>query len=147
MAYGLGIPFHVATHGAFATPLGLATDGVVTRFAQAPEVVAVPTAPFDNVGSSYGPASRDFWVRENAEEPLFGPLTFYEATKHARYLSQVPHKSGTAEIVTYLGERGGDPHIDKSRLMVAYVYVRGRRMLGGRAAEFQSEASQDDDDE
>ena len=139
MALGLGFPLHVATAGLLAVdPLSVATEGIITSYQASPSVVAHPNVPPNNVGSSLGPANKDFWVRENALDVPFGPLTFYAATYHARYISQLPEKSGTAEIIIYVGSRPGDP-VMPPKLTVVYVYVRGNRMLGGRAATFQSE--------
>jgi hypothetical protein len=93
-----------------------------------------------SVGSSEGPARRDFFVRNdpNDENP-FGPLTFAEALAHARFISnQEDNVSGTAEVITFVGNRPADPPNNPPVLQTVYLFVRGRLLFGGRVAAFNS---------
>jgi hypothetical protein len=47
--------------------------------------------------------------------------------------------SGIAEVVTFLGERAGDPITFPAKLFVNGLYARGKLFLGGRAAQFHSD--------
>lgn len=94
-----------------------------------------------NVGASVGDPRQEFYVREDKNDELFGPLTFQHAVAQARALSLNEEKSGLAEICTYVGasDRPGDPIKSPSVLFVAYMYIRGKRTLGGRTAQYHSD--------
>ncbi len=93
-----------------------------------------------NVGSSVGEPNKDYFVRINPNDTqLVGPLTFAQANAHARFLSREESNTfGTAEVITSVGTRGGDPIQETPVLFVKFLYIRGRLTLGGRAAEFNS---------
>tara|TARA_R100001244_G_scaffold36778_2_gene33629 strand:- start:6116 stop:6421 length:306 start_codon:yes stop_codon:yes gene_type:complete len=91
-----------------------------------------------NVGASSGDPRREFWVRENKDDTLVGPFTLFEADTHARYLSQLDDKSGLAEVATYVGDRPGDPARAHLALFVVYMFIRGKKTLGGRTAAYHS---------
>ncbi len=82
----------------------------------------------------------EFYVREDKNDPLFGPLNFAHADYYARKLSR-ENVLGLAEMVTLVGanDRAGDPVKTPSKLFVVFVYRRGRKLLGGRTANLHSE--------
>lgn len=136
----LAVPIHVATQGVLDDTLGVALLGWIIRYETDVVVPGEPSVPGGNVGALITEPRREWWVRENKNDPLFGPLSFRDADKHARFLSQVEEKSGLAEVVTFLGTRGGDPSsCDPSTLFVAFLYIEGKRTLGGRMAQFHSD--------
>ncbi len=81
----------------------------------------------------------DYFVRFDADDVLVGPYSFPQAVAAARYRSK-EEREGKAEIVTFLGARGGDPITNPPRLFVKFMYIHGKRTLGGRMAEFNSKA-------
>jgi hypothetical protein len=85
------------------------------------------------------PVATDGFINSAAYPEIFGPFTFMEADRYARGLSKIRERSGMAEVFTYLGERGGDPITNPSLLFVEFWYLRGKRSLGGRSAEYQSD--------
>jgi len=52
-----------------------------------------------------------------------------------------PSNASLAQVVTFLGAsgRGGDPIKTPPVLFVVYMYIMGKRTLGGRTAEFHSD--------
>jgi len=133
----LADPFHVATQGVLDNSLGIATLGWIIC-GERPVEEAQPNVPPDNIGLSEGEPRREWWVRENQNEPLVGPFSFRDASKHARYLSQCEDRSGLAQVCTFVGTRGGDPKTEPE-LRVAYMYIKGKMTLGGRMAEYHSD--------
>jgi hypothetical protein len=95
--------------------------------------------PKNNPGASIGDPRQEFYVREDKNDALFGPLTYQHANAQARELSEDEDKSGLAEIVTYVGARPGDPVGNATELRVVYMYIRGKQTLGGRTAQFHSD--------
>jgi hypothetical protein len=81
----------------------------------------------------------DWFVRRDKNSPLIGPMSFRDADRQARYMSVDINDSGLAEVVTFLGERAGDPVTFPSRLFVHGMYARGKKFLGGRTAQFHSD--------
>lgn len=104
-------------------------------------VAAEPNTPPNNIGSYTTDPRREWYVRENPADALFGPVSFYEATYKARELSNNLDKSGLAEICTYVSsqDRPGDPVKHVPVLFVVYMYIRGKRTLGGRSAQYHSD--------
>lgn len=79
----------------------------------------------------------DWFVRFDETSQLVGPYSFPQADAAARYLSKEKNE-GKAELVTFLGGRGGDPVTIPAKLFVKYLYIHGKRTMGGRVAEFHS---------
>ena len=102
-------------------------------------VKAVPKIPPNNTGSSTGIIRQEWYYRENPQDPLVGPMSFDHADKGARYLSQLEDRSGLAELITLLGDRPGDPVTNPPRVFVVYMYIRGKKTLGGRTAQYHSD--------
>ena len=92
-----------------------------------------------NVGASKGAPRQEFYVRENKHDVLFGPLDEPTADRVARTMSNDEERSGLAEVVTYVGARPGDPIGNPTTLRVVYMYIRGRKTLGGRTAQYHSD--------
>ncbi len=138
----LNDPIHVATQGVLVAPLGMALNGWIYRgiTITLPTDLGVPSnIPPNNIGTSFGPPRQEYWVREDKNDTLFGPLDFVTADRNARQLSDDETKSGLAQVVTFLGSRGGDPVKNPTVLQVVFMYIRGRRTLGGRTAQFHSD--------
>lgn len=91
-----------------------------------------------NIGSSTGTPRKEYFVREDKDDSLFGPLDFRVADKHARHLSE-NNDSGLAEVVTRVGDRPGDPARVPDTVKVVFLYVRGKKTLGGRSAQYHSD--------
>ena len=72
--------------------------------------------------------TKAWYVREDKDSDMFGPLTFYHAEQYARNLSET-NDSGLAEVVTYEGER----------LFVVGVFLRGAKRFQGKRAQFSSD--------
>lgn len=106
-----------------------------------PDPVNAVPATRGNVGALTTEPLREWYVRENPTDPLFGPVSYYEAVYKARRLSLDEEKSGLAEICTYVSSdyRAGDPVKSTPVLFVAYMYIRGKRSLAGRAAQYHSD--------
>lgn len=79
-----------------------------------------------------------YYYRENKNDVLVGPMSYPHAHAACMYLSKNKERSGTAEIVTILGTRPGDP-IVQPRICVDRMYVRGRIVATGRVAQFYSD--------
>lgn len=134
----IDIPTYVATMGVTDGPLGHITHGFVIRTPQTGGT-GLPNVPPNNIGSLITEANRDWWIRENQNDPLHGPLTYQQAVAGAKYLSRREDKSGLAQVCTYLGSRGGDPIKDPTQLFVVFMYIKGKRTLAGRMAEYHSD--------
>jgi len=135
---GINIPIHVATQGFLDRALGVATHGWLVRFDSEITVEGGSNIPPNNIGSLIGDPRREWWVRMDPTDPLYGPLSFRDADKAARFLSAEGNPDGKAEIVTFLGDRSGDPLLDEAVLFVAFMYDFGKRSLAGRMAEYNS---------
>jgi len=72
-----------------------------------------------------------FYVRENDNQPLFGPLDYNSMDAYARHESAT-NSSKIAQVVVLFGSRTGDPRISPLMEMVKYVYINGRRLGGSR---------------
>ncbi len=83
------------------------------------------------------PLVGDYFVRFDLDDVLVGPYSFPQADAAARFRSK-EFNEGKAELVTFLGARGGDPITVPTKLFVKYIYIHGKRTLGGRAASFHS---------
>jgi hypothetical protein len=118
----INIPYHVATQGALPNTgsIALATQGFIIE---------------TTVTEAEGSPNRDYWTREDKNDPLAGPFSFIDADRRARALS----KHGLAQVVTFLGSRGGDPVKNPTELRVVHMYILGRRTLAGRTAQFHSD--------
>ncbi len=81
----------------------------------------------------------DFFVRESKGSPLEGPYSFKKATATARYMSRQKTGKGVAQVVTFLGDRAGDPVTFPARLFVESIYVLGKKFIGGRVAQYHSD--------
>lgn len=92
-----------------------------------------------NTGSSLGDPRQEFWIREDQSDTLVGPFDFPTADRQARAMSEDEDRSGLAQVVTYVGARGGDPVKATPELRVVYMYIRGKRTLGGRTAQYHSD--------
>ena len=79
----------------------------------------------------------EWFVRFDQDDPLEGPYSFTKADAVARWRSREKNES-KADLVTFLGARAGDPVTDPERLFVTFLYIHGKRTLGGRMAEFNS---------
>jgi hypothetical protein len=119
-------PSHVSTQGALPNngSIALATQGFILDV---------------EYTEAIGSPNRDWWIREDKNDPLAGPFTFVEADRKARTLSKDQTKSGLAQVVTFLGSRGGDPVKNQTELRVVHLYIRGRRALAGRVAQLHSD--------
>lgn len=90
--------------------------------------------------------SQDFYVRLDGNSELFGPLDFRQADAVARDWSDTEKvtpgvtKTGLAELVTFVGnlDRGGDPVKNPSQIFIVYLYIAGKRSLGGKAATYNA---------
>jgi hypothetical protein len=78
-----------------------------------------------------------WYYRESKDDELVGPMSYRDAVAGARYLSKHPDHSGIAEIVVFVGQRPGDPPTFQ-QTRVVYMYIRGKRTLAGRAAQYHS---------
>jgi hypothetical protein len=134
---------HLATQGYLDEAIGIATLGEVISFPTSQPGTGVSNVPPNNIGSLISDPRREWYVRENAQDPLHGPLSFTVADKHARWISSLEDRSGLAEVVTFVSNtsRGGDPSRPNPnpRLFVVFLYIEGKRTLGGRAAQFHSD--------
>lgn len=115
--------------------------------------VGRPNTQSSNTGSSLASEPRrEWWYRENPQDALSGPFDYRQAENLARRLSRRTDRSGLAELCTYVAApvetpqrsdavnttRGGDPRRVTPKLFVVYMYIRGKRTLGGRTAEYHS---------
>lgn len=83
----------------------------------------------------------DVWYyRENKDDQLVGPLSFSRAEAGAMFYSTDDEKSGTAEVVSILGNRPGDPAGIKRRVVVERMYLRGKVVATGRLAQYLSDS-------
>lgn len=99
-------------------------------------------------GVLYGPGAGDalvssqrgaWWVRETPDDPLRGPFGYYEAELLAREISVDLTRSGLSELVTFVGARAGDPAgVSRGRPTVVFMYIRGKKVRGGRTAQYHS---------
>lgn len=90
-----------------------------------------------NIGSSSGTPRKEWYVRTGPnDEELFGPVSFYEADKHARYLSSLEDGQKTAQVIRIMSTAAGDPARRSNSVFVAYAYVDGKKFVGGRVAQF-----------
>lgn len=86
-----------------------------------------------------GPPRLDYYVRVSPEDPETGPFDFRVAHAQARYLSsRDDNPDGTAEIITYVGSRAGDPPKSPATPTVQYMFVRGRLLFSGEVAKYNS---------
>lgn len=86
-----------------------------------------------------GPARLDYFVRVSPNDTLAGPFDFRTAHAQARFLSRRDdNPDGTAEIVTNVGSRQGDPPKDPATATVQYLFVRGRLLFSGEVARYNS---------
>lgn len=82
---------------------------------------------------------KDFYVRKNSLDELSGPYDFRQAVHAARFLSKNEDNiEGTAEIITIVGTRRGDPPSAPPITEVKYLYVRGRCLFGSSLAGYNS---------
>ncbi len=81
----------------------------------------------------------DWFVRREKGAPLIGPMSFRDADRHARFMSVEENGPGLAQVVTFLGNRKGDPTTFPARLFVDGYYALGKKFLGGRTAQFHSD--------
>ena len=131
----------MATDGFLASNVfAVATDGFIIQSISRPGV-GVPNTPPGNIGALLTDPRQEFYVREDKNDVLDGPFTFRVANARARELSEDEEKSGLSQVVTFVGsdDRGGDPIKKPSELHVVFMYIRGKRTLGGRTATFHSD--------
>lgn len=95
------------------------------------------TAYFDFIIEVITALVGDWYVRLKDGSQLIGPMTFQEADAQARFWSN-PEREKRTELVTFLGARGGDPVTIPAKLCVKYLYIYGKRTMGGRVATFHS---------
>lgn len=107
---------------------GTVTNGLNPRWDTFFDVV-ITTFPIPLVG--------DWFVRQDKNSPFIGPLSFRDADRQARFLSA--KDPGVAQVVTIMGNRAGDPVSFPARVFVDGFYARGKKFLGGRAAQFHSD--------
>jgi hypothetical protein len=136
----LAYPVHVTVQGVVdrnsnGNPLGIATLGEVVEEARPVVEVAVSNVPPNNIGMVRTDPRQDFYVREYEGDSLFGPLSMKVADSHARHISKLPERSGYAQVLTFVGERLGDPQQAEPVMFVVYTYVRGRRTMVGPPSE------------
>lgn len=87
----------------------------------------------------FGPARLDYYVRVSPNDSLAGPFDYRTAHAQARFLSiREDNPDGTAEIVTNVGSREGDPSKDPPTATVQYLFVRGRLLFSGEVARYNS---------
>jgi len=93
-----------------------------------------------NTGSSYTHIPSLVWYyREDANKELFGPISLKQADHAARRLSKDPKHTGRAEVLTTVGDRPGDPpQPGGPKLVVAFIYLKGKKTFAGRQAAIQS---------
>lgn len=96
--------------------------------------------PPNNIGASYGPPRKEWYVRKDVNDPWFGPLSFRDADKHARVMT----RDGTDTSVKYAqigttADRTADPNTQPDLLFVVFIYENGKAFLGGRQAEFNKD--------
>jgi hypothetical protein len=87
----------------------------------------VSGTPTSGTGS-LGDPTKAWYVRENKQDSLDGPMTFQHAELVARKLSR-ENNSGLAEVVVYEG----------SKLFVVGVFLRGAKRFQGRRAQTSSD--------
>lgn len=81
------VPIHVATEGLVSEQaLTIATDGFigVDGVTSAP-CINIPSS--NNIGAIIGDPRREFYIRRDEADALFGPLTYQQANSQARELS------------------------------------------------------------
>jgi len=137
----LADPFQVATQGLLDNSIGMATLGWIIRVEAETPVVVVPSPP-RNIGVLIGDPRREWWVRKDASDPWFGPLSYRDANSHARRMTvRVDNTIAEvkyAQVGTILGTRGGDPNVTPN-MFVAYMYENGKQFLAGRMAEYNAD--------
>jgi len=80
-----------------------------------------------------------WYYRENKDSELVGPMPFNHAHRGCFFLSKDKTKSGTAELVSIMGDRPGDPAGAERKVMVERIYLRGRIVVTGRFAQWYSD--------
>jgi len=93
--------------------------------------------------STPGPL-REWYLRVRKDGELEGPYTYYEADYVGRHSTRLAARTGegslTRELVVNLGSRQGDPPQPSSpEYKVVAVYVSGRKTMGGRLAQYNSD--------
>lgn len=83
---------------------------------------------------------KEYYLRESKNEPLFGPLTFFQADNQAREASKL-NKSGVMEMVVLLGTRKAEPVRAPPVVSVIGIYFRGRLTISGPLAQYNSDHS------
>lgn len=87
----------------------------------------------------YGPL-REFWLQFYKNGPLEGPYTYYEAENKARVSTREAARTGVGDIsvalITFVGNRPGDPVFDPPVEKVVCLYLAGRKTTGGELAQY-----------
>lgn len=87
----------------------------------------------------YGPL-REFWLRYDTKGPLEGPFTYYEAEYKARVSTREAARTKVGDIsvalITFVGNRPGDPIITPPVEKVVCLYLAGRKTTGGALAQY-----------
>lgn len=81
----------------------------------------------------------DWFVRESRDDELFGPMSYRHANDYARHLSSLEDRSGLAEVVRVMSTSNGDPSRRSNSTFVVHMYIRGKLVLSGRAAQYHSD--------
>jgi len=113
---------------------GLNTRGAIVTQGLNPRwdtFAVVPIFPVPLVG--------EWFVRKDQNSPFIGPFSYRDADRNARFYSVEEGGAGLAQVVTLLGNRKGDPVTFPARVFVDGYYARGKKFLGGRAAQFHSD--------
>lgn len=122
----IGTSLSVATHGLLDPSCTIAV-ALMGEF-----ICEEPLSPID---AALPPG---WYTRIEQGSPLVGPLSFNQAVTQARYESRVKDGPGKCEVVTIRGARKGDPAKAPNALFVVYIYILGKRSMGGRVADYHS---------
>lgn len=97
--------------------------------------------PSPNIGWTPTYSRQDWYVRGDADEDWFGPLTRHEADMHARRSTMDGNVTNVKymQVGTILGDRAGDPIQPIDRMFVTRIYANGKLVLKGRQAEFHKD--------
>jgi hypothetical protein len=89
---------------------------------------------------------REFYIRTDAHGVLDGPYTYAEADSKARTVTKEAAKTGVGsihmEMVQIVGSRLGDPPVTPSDRVIC-AYLAGRKTIGGRLAQYNSDHGKD----
>lgn len=140
----LNDPLSVATHGLLDNSIGIATMGEIISITDVitPPVIDIPPTAIgrSNLDPGLYTAQQEWYYRKDKDSPLVGPYTYVKADHDARWWSRQEISEGVVEVVSFVGDRAGDPAKapTPSQLKVSHIYVRGKKTLSGRMAAYNS---------